>query len=430
MHPNKERAHGGRQATSSGYLERPRPSGLADVIEVILDKGLVIDAYVRVSLIGIEILTIDARIVIASVDTYLRFAEAVGRLNIAEADDSQGLPELMESMTSGRREVEDAGRARGREGEAHRRRRRRRRGGEGEEPSRSSRAAARRAARRREVLVVGPARPRRGSAGSAALVVEQERRRQRLRLRRPARRQTPRGLPARAWRARRCGRSSTTALAAIVSDLDDSSLVAAREVRAHWRVVEARRRSRDRAAGTLRHRPAQRRRGRRAAARPQAERLSSLLEELDGRVQLAVKGEYDEELLLREIVERDPGGAALNSERVLALPEGGRLLRPHPARRGSSPRRWTAAARRDSGRRSTARATGGGSRWRTMSALANGAFDLAFLVAREHIDAFGAPVARPRRGARGARRAPLRGAAAALQLCRRWTWRPVVPTWA
>ena len=86
---------------SSGYLERPAPSGLQDVIEVILDKGLVIDAYVRVSLIGIEILTIDARIVIASVDTYLRFAEAVGRLNLQESDDSQGLPELMESMTSG-----------------------------------------------------------------------------------------------------------------------------------------------------------------------------------------------------------------------------------------------------------------------------------------------------------------------------------------
>ena len=71
-------------ATSGGgYLERPRPSGLADVIDIILDKGLVIDAYVRVSLIGIEILTIDARIVIASVDTYLRFAEAVDRLDIA-----------------------------------------------------------------------------------------------------------------------------------------------------------------------------------------------------------------------------------------------------------------------------------------------------------------------------------------------------------
>jgi len=88
-------------APSGGYIERPRPSGLADVIDIILDKGLVIDAYVRVSLIGIEIITIDARIVIASVDTYLRFAEAVGRLNIAEQDGSQGLPELMESMTEG-----------------------------------------------------------------------------------------------------------------------------------------------------------------------------------------------------------------------------------------------------------------------------------------------------------------------------------------
>jgi hypothetical protein len=86
-------------AAPSGYLERPKPSGLADVIDIILDKGLVIDAYVRVSLIGIEILTIDARIVIASVDTYLRFAEAVGRLNLAEADQSQGLPELLEGMT-------------------------------------------------------------------------------------------------------------------------------------------------------------------------------------------------------------------------------------------------------------------------------------------------------------------------------------------
>jgi hypothetical protein len=88
-------------ATGGGYLERPRPSGLADVIDVILDKGLVIDAYVRVSLIGIEILTIDARIVIASVDTYLRFAEAVNRLDIAQANQQPGLPELMEEVTSG-----------------------------------------------------------------------------------------------------------------------------------------------------------------------------------------------------------------------------------------------------------------------------------------------------------------------------------------
>ena len=87
--------------TPRGYLDRPRPSGLADVVDVILDKGIVIDAYVRVALIGIEILTIDARIVIASVDTYLRFAEAVNRLDIRESDDSAGLPELMESVTSG-----------------------------------------------------------------------------------------------------------------------------------------------------------------------------------------------------------------------------------------------------------------------------------------------------------------------------------------
>ena len=82
------------------YVGGPSPSGLADVLDLILDKGLVIDIYVRVSLIGIEILTIDARIVVASVDTYLRFAEAVGRMNI-DADDKEGLPELMQSMTSG-----------------------------------------------------------------------------------------------------------------------------------------------------------------------------------------------------------------------------------------------------------------------------------------------------------------------------------------
>src|ERR687886_2234612 len=87
-------------AAPSGYLERPRPSGLADVIDIILDKGLVIDAYVRVSLIGIEILTIDARIVIASVDTYLRFAEAVNRLDLEQTQTS-GLPELMDDITEG-----------------------------------------------------------------------------------------------------------------------------------------------------------------------------------------------------------------------------------------------------------------------------------------------------------------------------------------
>jgi gas vesicle structural protein len=78
------------------YAGGPAPSGLADVLDLILDKGLVIDVYVRVSLVGIELLTIDARIVVASVDTYLRFAEAVGRLQIDD-DDKQGLPQLLES---------------------------------------------------------------------------------------------------------------------------------------------------------------------------------------------------------------------------------------------------------------------------------------------------------------------------------------------
>ncbi|MEU6083277.1 gas vesicle structural protein GvpA [Streptomyces sp. NPDC047108] len=57
-------------------------SGLYDVLELILDRGLVIDAFVRVSLVGIEILKIDVRVVVASVDTYLRFAEACNRLDL------------------------------------------------------------------------------------------------------------------------------------------------------------------------------------------------------------------------------------------------------------------------------------------------------------------------------------------------------------
>ena len=80
------------QATGGGAS----PSGLADVIDTILDKGLVIDAYVRVSLVGIELVTIDARVVIASVDTYLRFAEAVNRLDISQ--EKEGLPGLVGGM--------------------------------------------------------------------------------------------------------------------------------------------------------------------------------------------------------------------------------------------------------------------------------------------------------------------------------------------
>ena len=92
-------------ATRQSELTRaPRPSNLAEVLDLILDKGIVIDAYVRVSAVGIELLTVDLRVVVASVDTYLRFAEAVNRLDLMETELS-GLPELQEKgaeeMTKG-----------------------------------------------------------------------------------------------------------------------------------------------------------------------------------------------------------------------------------------------------------------------------------------------------------------------------------------
>ena len=85
-------------SSPTGVVDRPNSTSLAEVVDTILDKGLVIDAYVRVSLVGIELLTVDARIVVASVDTYLRFAEAVNRLDIGESS-SEGLPQLIQDMT-------------------------------------------------------------------------------------------------------------------------------------------------------------------------------------------------------------------------------------------------------------------------------------------------------------------------------------------
>src|SRR5438105_2860045 len=84
-------------AQAGGTMQRQRggPSGLADVLDVLLDKGLVIDAFVRVSLVGIELLTVDARVVVASVDTYLRFAEAVNRLDLTAVGDHTTLPEMV-----------------------------------------------------------------------------------------------------------------------------------------------------------------------------------------------------------------------------------------------------------------------------------------------------------------------------------------------
>ncbi|MEU6244632.1 gas vesicle structural protein GvpA [Streptomyces sp. NPDC047024] len=73
---------------------------LYDVLELILDRGLVIDAFVRVSLVGIEILKIDVRIVVASVDTYLRFAEACNRLDLESGRKAPSqLTDLVGDMT-------------------------------------------------------------------------------------------------------------------------------------------------------------------------------------------------------------------------------------------------------------------------------------------------------------------------------------------
>src|SRR5947209_20150972 len=81
-----------------GYVQRSSSAGLYEILDLLLDKGLVVDVFLRVSLVGIELLTVDARIVIASVDTYLRFAEAVNRLDLNESG-GEGLPEIMENMT-------------------------------------------------------------------------------------------------------------------------------------------------------------------------------------------------------------------------------------------------------------------------------------------------------------------------------------------
>ncbi|WP_455353288.1 gas vesicle structural protein GvpA [Streptomyces sp. SYSU K217416] len=87
---------GGGVATGGGS------GNLYDVLELILDRGLVIDAFVRVSLVGIEILKIDARVVVASVDTYLRFAEACNRLDLEAGRKAPSkLTDLVGEVTEG-----------------------------------------------------------------------------------------------------------------------------------------------------------------------------------------------------------------------------------------------------------------------------------------------------------------------------------------
>src|SRR5436309_15764547 len=79
-------------------VTRSGSANLYDILDLILDRGLVIDVFVRVSLVGIELLTVDIRIVVASVDTYLRFAEACNRLDLTQSTRSETLPELVGDM--------------------------------------------------------------------------------------------------------------------------------------------------------------------------------------------------------------------------------------------------------------------------------------------------------------------------------------------
>lgn len=85
------------QPGSAGTVERSQESSLADVVTTILDKGVVVDVFARVSLVGIELLRVDARVVVASVDTYLRFADAVNRVDLGR-DEPRDLTEVVEDV--------------------------------------------------------------------------------------------------------------------------------------------------------------------------------------------------------------------------------------------------------------------------------------------------------------------------------------------
>ncbi len=74
---------------------RPEVSSLADVLDRILDKGVVIDVWARVSVVGIELLTVEARVVVASVDTFLHYAEEIAKIEQAAAEgEMEDLEEL------------------------------------------------------------------------------------------------------------------------------------------------------------------------------------------------------------------------------------------------------------------------------------------------------------------------------------------------
>jgi len=103
-------------AIASPQVRRaPQSANLYDILDLILDKGIVVDAFVRVSLVGIELLTVDLRIVIASVDTYLRYAEAVEHLSTlrARTDNSVSIPDMLGKGKPGERLAQGVQRVRG-----------------------------------------------------------------------------------------------------------------------------------------------------------------------------------------------------------------------------------------------------------------------------------------------------------------------------
>lgn len=181
-------------------------------------------------------------------------------------------------------------------------------------------------------------------------------------------------------------------LAALVSDVTGESLNAANEVRAHWRVLDAA--AKDATVLPVRFGTAlgDDNEVRERLLAPNRERLAALLRHLSGRVQLGVKGRYDEQSLLREIVTTSEPVAALR-ERIRALPDNaayydsiqlGELVAGEVDRRRQHDVRFALDALEPHAVEARAQAPAGD----------DGAFDLAFLVERDRIDAFSKAVVR------------------------------------
>jgi hypothetical protein len=88
----------------------PGGTSLIDVLDRVLDKGIVVDAWVRISLVGIDLITVEARVVVASIDTYLKYAEAVGLTPAVSRPAITPGADVIEEETTRRRVVTDTDR--------------------------------------------------------------------------------------------------------------------------------------------------------------------------------------------------------------------------------------------------------------------------------------------------------------------------------